>query len=114
MANLTGFKKDNLGAFIEKHPSANIKYGMDFTDYMISNDTVNSATVAIEAIAGDASPLALPTDAATDVGIANNVVSVRLSGGTSGNVYNVDVTIVTGNGDTDARRFRIVVGDKHL
>ena len=58
--------------------------------------------------------MALPTNAGTDVGIANNVVSVRLSGGTSGNVYNVDITVVTGTGDTDARRFRIVVGDKHL
>ena len=114
MASLTGFKKDNQGAFIEKHPSANIKYALDFTDYVTSGDAIASATVAIEAIAGDASPLALPTDAATDVAIANNLVSVRLSGGTSGNVYNVDVTIVTANADTDVRRFRIVVGDKHL
>jgi len=26
----------------------------------------------------------------------------------------VDVTVNTGNGDTDVRRFRIVVGEKHL
>jgi hypothetical protein len=45
---------------------------------------------------------------------AGAVVSIRLSGGTTGNVYNVDLTITTGNGDTDARRFRIVIGEKHL
>lgn len=114
MANLTGFKRDNQGAFIEKHPSANLQYGLDFTDYINSGDGVATATVAIESISGDSSPLGLPTDAATDVVIANNVVNIRLNGGTTGNVYNIDVTITTTNGDTDARRFRIVVGEKHL
>lgn len=114
MANLTGFKRDNQGAYIEKHPSANIQYGLDFNDYINSGDAVASATVAIESITGDASPLALPTDAATDVVVASNVVNIRLNAGTSGNVYNVDVTITTTAGDTDVRRFRIVVGEKHL
>ena len=114
MANLTGFKRDNQGAFIEKHPSANLQYGLDFTDYLSSGDSISSASVSIETITGDSSPLALPTDASTDVVIASGVVNVRMNGGTSGNVYNVDVTIVTANGDTDVRRFRIVVGEKHL
>ena len=114
MANLTGFKRDNQGAYIEKHPSANIQYGLDFNDYINSGDQVTTATVAIESITGDSSPLALPTDASTDVVVASNVVNIRLHNGTSGNVYNVDVTITTNNGDTDVRRFRIVVGEKHL
>jgi|TARA_R100001510_G_C7646182_1_gene203496 hypothetical protein len=114
MANLTGFKRDNQGAFIEKHPSANIQYGVDFTDYLNSGDAISSASVAIETISGDASPLALPTDASTDVTVTGKVVNVRLRNGTSGNVYNIDVTIVTSGGDTDVRRFRIVVGEKHL
>ncbi len=114
MASLTGFKRDNQGAFIEKHPSANIQYGVDFTDYLNANDTISSTSVAIETISGDASPLALPTDAATDVTVSGKVVNVRLRNGTSGNVYNIDVTIVTSGGDTDVRRFRIVVGEKHL
>ena len=40
MANLTGFKRDNQGAFIEKHPSANLQYGLDFTDYLSSGDAI--------------------------------------------------------------------------
>ena len=87
---------------------------ISFNDYLNSGDAVASATVAIESITGDASPLALPTDAATDVVVASNVVNIRLNAGTSGNVYNVDVTITTTAGDTDVRRFRIVVGEKHL
>ena len=114
MANLTGFKRDNQGAYIEKHPNANIQYGVDWTDYLNAGDVISTASVAIESITGDSAPLAFPTNAATDVVVAGAVVSVRLEGGTTGNVYNVDVTIVTGNGDTDVRRFRIVIGEKHL
>jgi len=114
MANLTGFRRDNKGAFIEKHPNANIQYGVDFTDYLNSGDSISSAAVSIETISGDSAPLRLPTDASTDVVIAQALVNVRLSGGTTGNEYNVDVQITTTNGDTDSRRFRIIIGSKHL
>jgi len=114
MANLTGFKRDNEGAYIEKASAANIKYAIDWTDYLNSGDTISSATVAIETITGDTNALRLPTNAATDVLIAGAVVSVRLRGGTLGNVYNVDITIVTSNGDTDVRRFRVVITNKNL
>jgi len=114
MANLTGFKRDNEGAYIEKASTANIKYAIDWTDYLNSGDAISSATVAIETITGDTNALRLPTNAATDVLIAGDVVSVRLTGGTLGNVYNVDITIVTSAGDTDVRRFRVVITNKNL
>lgn len=114
MANLTGFKKDNKGAYIEKHSSANVQYGIDFTDYLNSGDAISSASVSIETISGDASPLALPTNPSTDVVVAAAVVNIRLEAGTSGNEYNIDVSITTTNGDTDVRRFRIIIGPKHL
>ena len=79
MANLTGFKRDNQGAFIEKHPNANLQYGLDFTDYLSSGDAISSATVAIETITGDSAPLALPTDASTDVVIASGIVNPLLN-----------------------------------
>ena len=115
VANLTGFKRDNDGAYIEKAPTANLQYAIDFTDYLNSGDSISSATVAISTASGDSTnDLRLPTNAATDVLIAGAVVSVRLRGGTLGNVYNVDVTIVTSNGDTDVRRFRVVITNKNL
>ena len=57
MANLTGFKRDNKGAYIEKAAGANVKYGVDFTDYLSSGDAVSTASVAIETISGDSSAL---------------------------------------------------------
>jgi hypothetical protein len=114
MANLTGFKRDNEGAYIEKAPTANIKYAIDFTDYLNSGDAISSASIAIETITGDTNALRFPTNSAVDVTIASAVVSIRLTGGTLGNVYNVDTTIITSNGDTDVRRFRIVITNKNL
>ena len=115
MANLTGFKRDNDGLYIEKSPDSNIQYGLDFTDYLNSGDVVTAATVTIESIAGDASPLAFPTDAASDVLITGGVlVNIRLEGGTINNIYTVKCVITTTLGDTDARSFRIVVKEKVL
>ena len=112
MANLTGFKSDNEGLFIQKDSQANVVYGLDWTDWLPSGDGLSSAVVTIETISGDASPLALPTDASTDVTITGALVNIRLNAGTDGNVYNVRVKVVTSDGNTDARHFRIVVGDK--
>ena len=114
MANLTGFRRDNEGAYIEKAPTANLQYAIDFTDYLNSGDAISSATVAIESIANDSSALRFPTNQATDVTLTSTIVSIRLTGGTLGNVYNVDTTIITSNGDTDKRRFRIIITEKHL
>jgi len=115
MANITGFRRDNKGAFIEKHPNANIQYGLDFTDYLNSGDNVSTATITIQSITGDTNPLTFPTGAVSDVSITNGkVVGIRLTGGTLTNEYNVDCSITTEDGDTDSRRFRIIITDKHL
>ena len=114
MANLTGFKRDNQGAFIEKHPSANLQYGLDFTDYLSSGDAISSASVAIETITGDSAPLAFPTSHTVDVSATTTKVTFRVNGGTAGNVYPIEVKIVTSAGDTDSRHFRIICKDKGL
>ena len=115
MANLTGFLRDNKGAFITKDPESNIIYGIDWTDYLNAGDNLTSATITIQTITGDSSPLQHPTAASTDVSISgNSQVNIRLEGGTVGNEYTIDTKVVTANGDTDSRRFRIIVQRKHL
>lgn len=115
MSNLTGFKRDNNGLYVEKDKDANVQYGLDFTDYLNSGDSVSSATVTISTISGDATPLAFPTNAATDVLITGGVlVNIRLEGGSNGNIYTIKCVITTSQGDTDARSFRIVVKEKVL
>ena len=115
MANLTGYKRDNDGLYIEKSPDANVQYGLDFTDYLNTSDSVTGATVTIETISGDAAPLQHPTNAATDVLVTGGVlVNIRLEGGTVNNIYTIKTTITTTLGDTDSRSFRIIVREKTL
>ena len=115
MANLTGFKRDNDGLYIEKDPASNIQYALDFTDYLNSGDTITAATTTIESITGDSAPLAFPTDQATDVYVTGGtLVNIRLENGTASNIYTVKTTITTTQGDTDARSFRVVVREKVL
>tara|TARA_Y100000004_G_scaffold195336_1_gene262065 strand:+ start:386 stop:733 length:348 start_codon:yes stop_codon:yes gene_type:complete len=115
MANLTGFRSDRDGLYAVKDPASNIQYGLDFTDYLASGDAISSATVSISTVTGDAAPLQLPTDANTDVNITGgNLVNVRVSGGSVQNVYTIKITIVTSQGDTDARSFRVIVREKTL
>tara|TARA_Y100001938_G_C7968182_1_gene367944 strand:+ start:384 stop:731 length:348 start_codon:yes stop_codon:yes gene_type:complete len=114
MANLTGFQKDHKGIFINKDPDANIEYSIDFVDYLNTGDSLSSKTVTIGTISGDSAPLAFPTGAGTDVAISGTKVVFRVNGGTVNNIYPIEVKIVTANGDTDARHFRIVVKDKQL
>ena len=115
MANITGFNKDSKGIFIVKDPTANVAYTLDWTEYLPTGQTISSATVTIGTVSGDLAPLALPTDASTDVTIVSNTkVKIRLNAGSSGNVYPIACTVVTDGGDTDTRRFRVVVKENNL
>jgi hypothetical protein len=114
MANITGFNKDAKGIFIVKDPTANVRYTLDWSQYLPTGNVISSATVTIETIGGDTAPLAHPTDAATDVTTTDTTVSIRLEAGSAGNVYQVACTIVTDGGDTDTRRFRVVVKENNL
>jgi len=115
MADLTGAKGDNKGLFFVKDPDANIVYGIDWTDYLSGGGgTISSKDVTIETITGDSAALQFPTDESTDVTVSGKQVNIRLSGGSVGNEYNVDCKITSNQGDTDSRRFRIVVKRKHL
>ena len=110
MAEITGFNKNSQGVFIIKDPTANVAYTLDWSQYLPTNVLIVSSTVAIETITGDSAPLQHPTDAATDITITdNNKVSIRLEGGTTGNVYDIGCTVVLDNGDTDTRHFNVVV-----
>ena len=114
MADLTGAKGDNKGLYFDKDPDANLVYGIDWTSYLNTGDGLSSTDVTIESITGDASPLAFPSSEGTDVAISGTQVNIRLNAGTVGNEYNVDCKIVTSAGDTDSRRFRVIIKRKHL
>ena len=119
MADLTGYLRDNKGIYIFKDPDANIEYAINFENYLKSGDTIlddstGEPTVTLGTIADASSPLAFPTSHATDVTATTTKVTFRVNAGTAGNVYPVEVKIVTSAGDTDSRHFRIICKDKGL
>jgi len=98
MPNLTGFQEDRVGAYIEKDPYAVLDYSLDWTNWMPSGDTITSITVSADA--------GITIDSTTNT---DYIATANISGGTAGNIYNIEFKIVTTNGLRDSRNFRIKV-----
>ena len=104
MATLTGFKQDRVGVYIEKDPYAVLDYSLDWENWMPTGEVISTITVTAETISGDASPLTVDSSTNTDY-----IVTAYLSGGTAGNIYNLEYRIVTDLGKQDSRNLRIKV-----
>jgi len=109
MATLTGFQQDRVGHFIEKDPYAVLDYSLDFQNWLPSGDTISSVTVTAETISGDAAPLTIDSTSNT-----TTVATANISGGTVGNIYNVEYKIETANSLRDSRNFRIKVVERQI
>ena len=109
MATLTGFQQDRVGHYIEKDPYAVLDYSLDWTNWMPSSEVIQTVSVSAETIAGDSAPLTIDSTTNTDY-----VVTANISGGTAGNIYNVEYRIVTDNSKQDSRNFRIKVVERQL
>ena len=110
MSTITGYKKDTVGAYIDKDPGARLVYSMDWSDWLPTGDTLATATYVISTITGDAAPIVKHSQ-----GIEGSTVSyVELSGGTAKEIYTITATITTADGNTDKRRFRLKVNDRFL
>lgn len=111
MTQLTGFKKDAIGSYIEKDPQSVLDYTIDWTDWLINNDALSTMTWTISTISGDASPLAKTSDL---IDLSTNKTTIYVSGGTANNNYRVTCRITTDAGLTEERYFRIFVRDRSL
>ena len=110
MTTITGYKQDHKGSYISKDPNAQLVYQMDWTtDWMPTGDSLASVSYDIETISGDATPLAEESS-----GIQDGIAYVELSGGTARNTYTVTCNIVTNDGITDSRRFRIKCEERYV
>ena len=109
MATLTGFQQDRVGHFIEKDPYAVLDYSLDWTNWMPSGDTISAISITAETISGDSAPLAIDSSTNTDY-----IATANISGGTVGNIYNVEYKIITTNGLRDSRNFRIKVIERQI
>lgn len=104
MPTLTGYKQDRVGVYIEKDPFAVLDYSLDWTNWMPSGETISAISVTAETISGDASPLVVDSTTNTDY-----IVTAYLSGGTAGNIYNIEYRITTDQTKKDSRNIRIKI-----
>lgn len=110
MSTITGYKKDTVGAYIDKDPGAKLVYSMDWSEWLPTGDALASATYTISTISGDAAPIVKHQQ-----GISGTTISyTELSGGTAGEIYTVTATITTTDGNIDKRRFRLKVNNRFL
>lgn len=110
MSTITGYKKDTVGSYIEKDPTARLVYSMDWSEWLPTGDQLASASYTISTIAGDSTPIVKHSQ-----GISGSSVSyVELSGGTAKEIYTVTATISTADGNTDRRAFRLKVINRYL
>ena len=109
MATLTGFKQDNKGTYIEKDPFAVLDYSLDWTNWLPTAETISAITVTAQTISGDSAALVI--DSSTNT---NYIVTATISGGTAGNIYNVEYKITTNQNKKDSRNFRIKVVEREL
>ena len=111
MATLTGFKQDRVGIYIEKDPYSLLDYTLSWANWLPTGDAVISASINIETIAGDSTPL---TKSGSETITNNTLVTQKITGGTAGKIYNVEYRVVTTNGLQDSRNFRIKVLERQL
>jgi hypothetical protein len=110
MPDISGFKQDVIGAYIDKDPAAQLTYTVDWTEWLLSGVTLSTSSFSASTISGDTAPLTIGTAVIID----NKRATAIISGGKAGEVYTVTNTITTSNGDTDRRRFRIRVLERYL
>lgn len=111
MTQLTGFRQDKLGAYIEKDPEATLDYTMDWSDWLASGDPLVDSTWTTSTITGDADPIVLGTVTTSPITGQSTVI---VSGGTAGNAYTLTCQIETDNGLVDERYFRLFVKNRTL
>lgn len=101
--NRSGFQATNTGLTIDKDPSAQLVYTLDWSDWLATGDTVATATWSAAARRNDPTPIVIESN-----GITDDVKSyVELSGGQADKTYVITCEVGTSDGATDRRNFRI-------
>lgn len=109
MTTLTGYKRDTESLYIDKDPQAVLLYTFDWSNWLASGESITSSTWEVETIAGDTNNL---DDTASRIVPGNKKTEVELSLGTAGNIYKVYNKIVTDEGETERKFFRIVCKER--
>jgi len=90
-----------------KDPDSVLPFGFDWTNWLVTGDTVSTCVIAVTSPSGDSAPITAGTPT-----VSGAVTSALLSAGTVGNAYTVRFRITTSNGYTDDRSIFIQVKER--
>jgi hypothetical protein len=102
--NRTGFFQTNQGLEIDKDVEAVMIYTFDWSTWLDSGDTIATVDYTVAARINDPSPITIVDSGITD---SDSDTYVQLGGGQVNKTYIVTAKVVTGNGVTDRRNFRV-------
>lgn len=106
--NRTGFESNSQGIWIAKDPEAELVYSLDWSDWLIGNDLIDTVEYSLQVRVNDPEPL---TQSSSGVQ-SGTLTYVQLAGGQVGKTYIVTAKVTTNNGLVDRRNFRIVVENR--
>lgn len=102
--NRTGFFQTNQGLEIDKDVEAVMVYTFDWSTWLDGGDTIATVDYSVAARINDPTPPVIVSSGITD---NDTDTYVELSGGQLNKTYIVTAKVVTGNGVTDRRNFRL-------
>lgn len=105
----TGFQRDVQGHWIEKDPEARLIYSIDWSEWLLTNDTIASVVYTVTPSAG-ANDIDIE-DSGTQLGY---LTYCDLSKGVHGETYTVSAKVTTVDGKIDTRRFRIKCKNRYV
>ena len=113
MTQITGYRTDKTGSYIEKDPQAKLDFTMDWSDWLASGDPLRTvvwrASAATTYVGTPGANLTIHSNTTSTI---NGTTTAIISGGSAGNTYTVTCNITTDNGLIDERFFRIQVRDR--
>ena len=98
-----GFQKDDEGYYIYKDPNATKEYNIDYSEWLIDGDTLQSVVWTV--------PNGIIKEA-EDIKPGNQICLIKLSGGSIGQNYLITAHIVTLNGREDDNSFRVIIREQ--
>ena len=104
----TGYYQDNQGSWISKDPSAKLTYSMEWADWLLGTDTIQTVSYSLQVRANDPAPLVKSTEGIN----SGHITYVELTGGQVGKVYTITAAITTVDGLEDRRSFRVKVENR--
>lgn len=107
--NRTGFQQTNYGLEIDKDTEAELTYTFDWSEWLDTGDAITSVAYTVAARRNDPTPVTVST---SGIAVGNTSTYVELAGGQEDKTYIVTAKIVTANGLTDRRSFRLNVKDR--